>query len=705
MKFDIRSIRGFRTRTAAAPDKSHVDMENRTVQMAYSSEMPVERQDWGGSYYEVLGHKAGEIDDSRMATASFLHNHNSDEQIGAVVDHKTPDTDGKSRATIKLSRSQAGDDALNDYQDGIRKNISVGYDITGTSEMNKEDLAPEHQKAITRNIPIIRCRWTPLELSDAPVPADSSVGAGRSKARGQGREEKIDPAKITEPTAEGFVDEFDEYEKDANGKVVVGADGQAKKKKKEVMTMATEIELKNQGAAELRKRLASIDAVVEMHPDNAEVLKIAREFQKNEAPLSEFHERVLKDAFKAIPVVADETNLGMSRSELGKYSYVKAIREIANAGGSMSGLTGLELECHKETEKKLRGSYKAHGFLVPRDVQRMRFSDVHNLNRKRQVELMQRIKQMGGLSERQARDLTTQIGTLGGFAVETEVMGQDLIEYLRPRMVMTELGASYFTGLEGNVAFPKQTGATSGYWVPENGQIPESDPTLGQVNLTPKTFGVNTKYGKQLLDQGSLDIEMYVRNDQDKVISIGLDSAALNGTGADGQPLGILNTPGLSVVSLGPNGGAPTWDAIVNMETNVASANADFGALSYLASPQARGKMKRTALQSGFPLYIWAVGDRRVNGVPVGMVNGYDALASNQVPSTLVKGNSGAICSALVYGNWESVMIAHWGVQDIVVDPYTYADYGEIRVVQRTLVDVGMKWIPGMSAILDMLTA
>jgi len=54
---------------------------------------------------------------------------------------------------------------------------------------------------------------------------------------------------------------------------------------------------------------------------------------------------------------------------------------------------------------------------------------------------------------------------------------------------------------------------------------------------------------------------------------------------------------------------------------------------------------------------------------------------SNQVPSTLTKGDAVGVCSAIIYGNWADLIIAQWGMLDIIVDPYTASNRGQLKLL------------------------
>lgn len=143
------------------------DRNSRRVALAVSSEKPVER--WYG--LEVLDHAPNSVDLSFFGSgrAPLLHNHNSDAQIG-VVESARLDNDGVLRAVVRFGNSALADEVLADVRDGIRCNTSVGYDIS-----EYEPLPTGDGYRVTG--------WQPLEVSIVAIPADKTVGVGRSKHR------------------------------------------------------------------------------------------------------------------------------------------------------------------------------------------------------------------------------------------------------------------------------------------------------------------------------------------------------------------------------------------------------------------------------------------------------------------------------------------------------------------------------------------
>jgi len=88
-----------------------------------------------------------------------------------------------------------------------------------------------------------------------------------------------------------------------------------------------------------------------------------------------------------------------------------------------------------------------------------------------------------------------------------------------------------------------------------------------------------------------------------------------------------------------------------------------------------------------------------------GIVNGYNATVSNQVPSNLTKGTSSGVCSAILFGNFADLIIGQWGALDLTVDPYTGSTSGTVRVVALQDVDIAVRHAESFAAMKDALTA
>lgn len=347
------------------------------------------------------------------------------------------------------------------------------------------------------------------------------------------------------------------------------------------------------------------------------------------------------------------------KKEVGNYSFVRAIRSKAEG----RELDGLEKEMHDEAKREAQqNGVSVSGIGIPSLV----------------------------LGEK--RDLTAGTDSQGGYTVPTAVDG--FIDALRAKMLTTQLGGQLMTGLSGNIDIPRQATASSAAWEGENDANAEQSPTFEKISLSPKRLGGYSEISKQLIMQSSIDVENFVRNDLMMAISLAIDSAAINGSGSSNQPTGILNTTGIGSVAGGTNGAAPTYSDIINLEREVAVDNADLGNLAFLTNPKVRAKLKGTALDSGSGLFVMQSNNELM---------GYKAGVSTQVPSDLTKG-SGTALSAIIFGNWNDLMIGQWGGLDIVVDPYTLATTNMLRVVANSWWDVALRHPESFAAMVDAVT-
>lgn len=654
-----------------AVDSATIDAEKRTMSVAFSSEFPVDR----GYYYEVLSHEPGAVLDDYV---------DADGEIPFIVQHTPSLMAGQvgtlgykgavGRGTVRFATSDFAQGIYQEHVDKVRKMISFGYRVFDAEEITKDDVPEKFRDQIKGEpMPIYRItRWAPMEVSSVAVPADLSVGVGREAV-------VVPPAPV------------------AVAAPVITSRRDNVKTPEELAQEAREA-----AAIETAKREGGVEAVKKFQQNVKEIRATAEKFKDNaklKAVVEPLVERFIAEqrgadefkiaVFEAIKPEAlrvdTSAEIGLSAKDIKRYSFVKAIRAMAEIKEKPKVWeNSFEREVHEATMERMRME-SPRGLLIPMDVMR------HQLEiTKGAVELLQK-----------TRELQAGSGPLGGYTVATDLLAADFIELLRNRMIMNKVGVRVLSGLVGDIAIPKQTGGATTYWVNETGEVTGSDQALGQVGMTPHILGALTSYSKKLLAQSSIDVEGFVRMDLAIQMAIELDRAILNGTGADEQPLGVMNQNGVAVVSLDTNGGAPTWNSIVDLETSLAAGNADVGNMAYITNARGRGKMKKTTkvASSTFPIYLWE--NTQVPGE--GMLNGYRALVSNQVPGNLSKG-SGTNLSALLFGNWGDVIVGQWGALDMVVDPYTLAANHAVRVVNHLMCDVAIRHSASFAMVKDMVT-
>ena len=212
--------------------------------------------------------------------------------------------------------------------------------------------------------------------------------------------------------------------------------------------------------------------------------------------------------------------------------------------------------------------------------------------------------------------------------------------------------------------------------------------------MTPHRNAIIGAFSKDLLRQTSIDVEQIVWNKIQQAHAELLESAAIAGTGSSNQPTGILSTSGIGSVAIGNNGGPITWAKVVELETKVNAANGNRGKLAYLTNAKVIGDLKTIERASNTARFLLE-GDR---------INGYPIEWTNLVPSNLTKGNSTSKCSAMVFGNFEDLYIGHWGGIDVVVDPFTLAENGDVRIVLNSWDDCVVAEPKSFAAVVDLTT-
>jgi HK97 family phage major capsid protein len=330
-------------------------------------------------------------------------------------------------------------------------------------------------------------------------------------------------------------------------------------------------------------------------------------------------------------------------------------------------LTGLNAEMHQEAKKEARDlGVSVDNFGIPRMVLR------------------------GG----EKRDMTAGTTTAGGHAIDTQTMG--IVDYLENTLVVRSLGADFMTGLTGNISFPVENNSVAASWAAENGTLSESSPTLAQVSMSPKRLGTFVDLSNQLINQTSPSIDARVSARLGGALARGIDSAAIQGTGSSNQPEGILNKTGIGSVAIGTNGGAITWAKVVELFREVDVDNATIGQLAYLTNPLVRAAMQTIEKASNTAQFIL----NEANA----MLNGYQLGVSNHVPSDLDKGSSSGVCSAMIFGNFNDLIIGQWGGLDVMVNPYTKGKEGITEVIATAYADVAITRAQSFAAIADITT-
>lgn len=337
---------------------------------------------------------------------------------------------------------------------------------------------------------------------------------------------------------------------------------------------------------------------------------------------------------------AERRSTGVTISSNGGDNYANlegsvSILRVLQAAVESRALTGAEAEYAAETER--RTGRKAQGVFVP------------------------------------MRALETRVNTTTSMpeVVPTDYRADQYIQPLRNRLLARKLGVRVLSGLHGNVVIPKHGTGLSVGWVAENSAVPESDMDPASVTLTPKHCGGVTELSRQLIMQGSPDVEQLVRDDFAYILAQAIDSALIKGGGTN-EPKGVLSTVGIQTANLA----TLNWANILAMKLKADTVNAD--AVNWVMSPRGAAKLAGAEKSTGTGVYL--LGDD-------GKIAGLPAYVTNQVP------NAGANAGIAILGDFSQVMLGIWSEVDIVVNPYAETPYrrGGVLVRAMSTVDIAVR--------------
>ena len=599
--------------------KAQIESDGNELFMSFSSEEPVQR------YFgqEVLSHDKGAADLSRLnnGTAPFLWNHNRDEVLG-VVQKAEISEDRRGYATIKWSRNPNATEKRNDVEDGIISQVSFAYQINEIEERGDQ---------------MVVTSWKAMEISLVSVPADASVGVGRSLEKG----DKIETKMVADSPPEENAADLEQSREALTAQAPSSSPTLTSKnmeQTKEAASKAVEAEQKRSDQTIIiaeRNRSNAISAMGEKYscPDLAKKLNqdgVSVEDARN-AINNHREERLNNVEQKQIQQSPD---VGLDQKEVKAFSFRKALHALANPTDRQAQEdAAFEREVSEAAQKTYGKS--AGGILVPNEVLK--------------------------------RDLTVGSATAGGNLVATELLSGSFIEILRNKMAVMATNPTMLTGLSGNISIPRLTQSATGYWVGEGSAPSESQQAFDQVNMTPKTVAAYVDYSRRLLLQSSIDVESMIRGDLAKVIATKLDHTAIYGTGSSNQPLGIKDTTGVGTQTITTFG---TFAEYIGMETDVAVANADVSNMFYLINASARGALKSTEVASSTGKFVFEDNE----------INGYTAIVSNQLANNDV-----------LFGDFSQFVIGMWSGLDLTVDPYVGATSGNVRVIALQDVDFAVK--------------
>ena len=311
-----------------------------------------------------------------------------------------------------------------------------------------------------------------------------------------------------------------------------------------------------------------------------------------------------------------------------KFSLVKAINDVTN-NRSLDDVA-------KEVVRKGAEEMRKSGLAIAGSIQ---------------LPVMENVDE-----EVRANGVLAQTATAGAENIATEKL--DILEPLRANMVMSQAGATYLTGLVGNISIPAYTGSNVG-WSGEVAAAANGAGDWSEIKLQPHRLTAYVDVSREFLIQSSSDAEAMLRRDIIAAIGNKLEATILGAdAGTNEKPEGLFN--GVTAMTT-----ALKFGDIVDAEAELDAANVS-GAYTYILSPKAKAALRTLSKDAGSGRFVLEDGE----------IEGSKALVSSNV-----------VAKGMVVGDFTDYVIAQWGAIDLVVDNYSVATEGKVRLVVNAYFD------------------
>ena len=268
-----------------------------------------------------------------------------------------------------------------------------------------------------------------------------------------------------------------------------------------------------------------------------------------------------------------------------------------------------------------------------------------------------------GISPKGQIALRTIAATVDGQGKENVAEDKWNLEVaVRNNLVATKMGADFVGGLVGDVSIPQYGGSTV-RWKGETETAEDGQGAFTEVTLQPKRLTAVLDVSKQFLIQDSNDAEAMLIRDLAAAVAEKLDKTIFGAESGDSnKPAGLFEgveaEKALTEV---------TYDDVLTLEETVELANGSN--YMFIVNPKVKFALKGTQMANGLQMVF--------NGSEI---DGYKTISSNSVV------DKGMICM-----DPRELVIGQWSGYDLVVDNYTKAADGQVRLVINAYFDAKVR--------------
>ncbi|EDK0535668.1 major capsid protein [Salmonella enterica] len=624
--------------------------DDRIVELAFSSEAPYSRiyTDQNGDpveLKEILVHDKDAVDLNVLNDkASLLFNHEFDNHIGVVVPGSARiDEDGVGRALVQFSKvGQLANETFEKVKEGTMSKVSVGYTVL------------EGHADFSKGVYFVT-KWQPYEISIVSVPADSSVGVGRSlntitdEPANNEENREVEVETEIKPEEEIRSEENKEQEELNNEESNSGTGDRSDRSEtveEEKVTpeeTRSEEENKNENSEELNTDTQESDDERQNNTETGEEEKpveVEKPFERSQEDTDE-----IRAIGKHLNISEDEIQRAIEDKEITVESFKqRALNNITESKTFAKGKNNMT-----DTIKTLENRFDL-------SVAMRSLAEGKALNGA-EAEYSQEMARKAAQRGRAQRGNSVFVPTSALAPVAgTEIRNDSFVELLMKKSVLGSLGVNVLSGLTAPIAVPRMSeGALDAFgFVAENGVSQNSDVKFDNVPMSLHTFTGGVPVTRQAMltmpNIGALIAEHILKASRIKLEQAIL-SAGANANARDGIVKQLTDAGLVTETAL-------TYKAFLAEIAKLTDAGVDEAAIKFAMRGALKADLASTLRDEGVSGYI--IGEN-------------DKLANRPVHS------SGVLeAGQILVGDFSAITIGEWEGLEIDLDDTTFRSQGAI---------------------------
>ena len=578
-----------------------------------SSEEPAEM--WKDTY-EIMSHdsESADIRWYKSGNAPLLWMHNKDEQIGRVVDGRL--VKGALEVDVVFGNSARAQEIQKDVDAGVIRNVSIGYRVHDWELSEKSNKGKETYTAT---------RWEGLEASFVSVPADQTVGVGRSEGHPANALSRPNKDNIGMPEVKITNEDLEKARKSAT----------------------------EQGLKSERERISAI----------TKIASLSKGYNLSNAERKAIDEGVSVDGFRSIvlehmqknsPVLTQE-GIGATKKEAKKFSLSRAIAALDQK--DFQRLAPYEYEVSEAIKEA--GGQNGKGMAIPTDVLLKGWKPRDPV----------KAAAIAGMSTRDLQSVT--LNGAGQSDHVSNIVENELMDNLFQYALTEEsaiLGEVTTIPMVGDGEIPMELIHPTGQWVGEKEEPAEGNYMTGLVPLSFKTYGMRIGFTHRSKVQSTPAIEALLARSLRIQSALQRERTIYAGTGAVDpisgnviEPTGILNTAGVASVA---SGGVYSRDALIDLRAAIGIANANAGDAVLVMSEFAAAQFAKSKIDAGSGLFV-----ANYSGDSQGTIE--TSIGRGRVTNLLPNTANGDSNTVVLFFRPRSVFLAQWGAMMLDIDDTT----------------------------------